>query len=983
MRIRIIRFRRFKHITRLLQFFIVLYYTNTYGQDPYYVQYDENNGLPSSEVYDIFQDNKGLIWLATDRGVCLNNGNGFNTYTNIHGLTSNTNFKLYQAPDEDIYTTNLWGEINNFRNDRFHLHPASDSSNNIKSPQGFITRLFILDSLFFYVPIKSYMPSRYNRKDILVEQCTAGTKLEAIAHDYLTGKSISYSLSVKNIISTDQVQIKFYGKNGREAIVGIDSLGIVPLTANRPNQGVYFANNAYLYYWDFKSRKVVKTLFFEDKKIINIYHDYKSDDLWVMTTTGVFRYTDGNLSNTPHHHFKSLNTTNMIRDREGNYWISTWDRGVFYVPSFDYMSLDIFERDRDCRILSLFSTENRFFYGSSNGSVGVLDLKLRLINRFTNSQAPKAPIEHFQSTTNRLSASYGLELEFNGSNIVQSSYSSIIPFAYQLSNDYILEDRYTDFSYIRKKDDKVTDVDWGRPYCALQKSLDTLWVGTSLGLWLIVNDSFHRATPVFKKYRFLQNRICDIKCSNNGKVTAFATRNHGLVLKIGNSFHNLNVDNGLASNQVNRVFFDGDSIVFACTNRGLTRFNLNSEDIKSITFSTFTTADGLLSNFINDITHWKGHYYIATNKGINRVAKSHMKANSTKPIINALYLYRGHSKISQDRPRFEMGNHIIELKYSAVCFRKPVQRDFYRYQLFMVDSKVENSWIYTNNESVQLYKLMPGNYVFELQARDKNGSWSNPKLLRFDIQPTFLQSVRFKLLIGFLLLLTLFLIYYFQLRKVQQNERNARQLAEFKLQALRAQINPHFMFNVLTSIQYFFTTHDERSANKYMNDFAYLVRKVLNSSGEKLISLEDELELLKKYIELELLRIAVPLEYEISIAKEINTERTYIPSMLLQPFVENALIHGIPFTREEKGRLNVLFDLQNEELHISIIDNGRGIENGPKNKRSKGIEITKERLDIMNRAYKMEIKLNIFNRAQLDPSEQGVTVKLTMKHHHE
>ena len=239
-----------------------------------------------------------------------------------------------------------------------------------------------------------------------------------------------------------------------------------------------------------------------------------------------------------------------------------------------------------------------------------------------------------------------------------------------------------------------------------------------------------------------------------------------------------------------------------------------------------------------------------------------------------------------------------------------------------------------------------------------------------------------KWIIGSLILVALLLLYtaYTQFRSVKHQKYANSQLA---LKSLRTQMNPHFIFNALNSVNSFIASHDERAANRYLSEFSQLMRSVLENSEEDFISLEKEIELLELYVKLEHFRFKDKFDYVIDVSEELKLEEFVIPPMLLQPYVENAVWHGLRY-KEEKGLLEIKFDQQNSEtVKITITDNGIGrkkskalkTENQKKQK-SKGMGNIQKRISILNEMYKDKVDVRVQN---VFKNEEGTCVKLILR----
>ena len=222
---------------------------------------------------------------------------------------------------------------------------------------------------------------------------------------------------------------------------------------------------------------------------------------------------------------------------------------------------------------------------------------------------------------------------------------------------------------------------------------------------------------------------------------------------------------------------------------------------------------------------------------------------------------------------------------------------------------------------------------------------------------------------------------YFMFKNIKQQKLNNNLLA---LKSLRSQMNPHFIFNALNSVNSFISTNDERTANKYLSDFSLLMRAVLENSEEDFIPLEKEIELLKLYTKLEHFRFKDKFDYDIIIDENVKVDEFQIPPMLLQPYIENAVWHGLRY-KTNKGRLNInITQVDTNELKISITDDGIGREKSKamktenqKKHNSKGLGNIKKRVAILNEMYKD--KVDVFIDDYLDEEDSGTRVVVTLK----
>jgi LytS/YehU family sensor histidine kinase len=254
--------------------------------------------------------------------------------------------------------------------------------------------------------------------------------------------------------------------------------------------------------------------------------------------------------------------------------------------------------------------------------------------------------------------------------------------------------------------------------------------------------------------------------------------------------------------------------------------------------------------------------------------------------------------------------------------------------------------------------LSPGEYIFKVLSCNEYNVWNNdPITFEFRILPPIWKTWWF---MGFSVILCFFIVWFvFHSRYKKLKEESKREkeklemeksIIELEQEAARLQMNPHFIFNSLNSIQGFIATNDAFQAKKYLAKFARLMRLILENAREEYIPLQNEADMLENYLELEKLSKNNKFEFSINLSKDINTETLEIPPMMIQPFVENAIIHGIK-RKEGQGRIEINFNTKSSLLICEVIDNGIGrqksFETKDKNSKHKptGMLVTKKRLE--------------------------------------
>ncbi len=297
---------------------------------------------------------------------------------------------------------------------------------------------------------------------------------------------------------------------------------------------------------------------------------------------------------------------------------------------------------------------------------------------------------------------------------------------------------------------------------------------------------------------------------------------------------------------------------------------------------------------------------------------------------------------------FNSEDQLIEFKFSTIYFNDP---EMVKFQVTLIGNQ---DTLRYNQRKLLLSFLPPGDYTIQVKAFHKNGYWSSPVFqLKFEmLRPWYLTSL-FLAVVLFSVLMIFWLLFKFRLKQLKKKAKiqmeNNYKLNAMEMKVLRAQINPHFIFNSLNSIQKYVLSNDVLKASDYLGKFSRLIRAVLENSIENNSTLDQENSLLKNYLDLERMRTNFKFDYQIIMDPSLNMD-TLIPSMLAQPYLENAIWHGIGL-KEENGNIKIVFEQSPEGVKCIIEDDGVGRTKAAEMKsvsdhRSRGLSITEQRLKI-------------------------------------
>jgi hypothetical protein len=326
---------------------------------------------------------------------------------------------------------------------------------------------------------------------------------------------------------------------------------------------------------------------------------------------------------------------------------------------------------------------------------------------------------------------------------------------------------------------------------------------------------------------------------------------------------------------------------------------------------------------------------------------------------------------------------LVPLEDTFKKYEQAVNLEDLYYHIAMCDSALGNhesamkyAWLNRDIALENLSKRTSGQ-LQELQVKfelRENEEENKRLLLRTEIQELELHRSRLVQLI--LAVLFVLLAVIFILLWQRHKFKTAGEAIRLEQRLLRSQMNPHFIFNSLQAIQNFISTHNDKQTLVYLDSFASLTRDVLESSRTEVISLQKELTLLKNYLQLQQLRFGDRFEYHIHIAPGLQPNSIFLPPMLSQPFIENAIEHGLSEI-ESGGRVDIHFAVKDEILFMDIIDNGSGFQQNGKSQtehNSLAIEITRERIELLNKKNKRKSSFTIQKAYPENPERPGVKV---------
>lgn len=941
----------------MFSFLIILFFlTNSIiSQDPHYINYTINNGLPSNQIYDIEFDEKGLMWITTDRGVCTFDGNEFNTYTTENGLGDNVNFKIYKDWNDKLWFTGYNGSLSTYEKGSFSSKKLNHPSKHSISWVDEIRQIDTLEYLMTY------------------DLSASITSHLEISHDSFDIKYFEYNKNSRNI-KHEKYSIHFYNNRDFNAVRLKSSIDHKVDSAT-----FYFTQNKFVQINKNGDSTSIKTKeYIQEINIPNI------DTILISTSSGC-KILNGNKIVTV---LKDKFVTRSKFDHQKNLWISTLNNGIFKIPNYQLKSYETFNESTKSKFSEIEVLGNYLLISSNQNSVIIID-SLENMTTIPFSTESDFEIEltynkHFNTIESNATGIFSLKPD----STIKLEHKTQCQKRIRLSNGKYLYRLGSSRGYRISSDDNCinpnredVNVSLGSPAQHAYESTNGLFITTHNNLYLVKNHEYSAPQIITTSKGQDIPKVTDIIEGNN-KAIWLSTLGNGLFHYANDSLQAIPLKNKLIEN----IHLIGDSIVLTATNAGLGLIKYKYINNKiSFEERIYTTEDGLFSNSINDVHFFNDKIWAITGNEIFSADINSLDSRKSEiPLnINRINNVAINNKRKKNNLVYNYNINNVVIEYQGIDFRN--NKLDYQYCLSKNNSKIK--WTESHDESVNYSNLEFGDYNFLLNVKNKDGFWNtNPKVISFKILPHFSEKNWFKVL-SFALLVTIALLilnYFFNRYKKQKTkeieyQKAITQARDAEISVIRNQMNPHFIFNSLNSIQNLIFKKDVIGANHYLSKFSTLIRKSLEYSRVDYISIEDELNFINNYVELETLRFPNKFNLKYEIDESIDISIGKIPSLMIQPIIENSIKHAFK-DLTQKGSILILIKSTDEEyVKITIQDNGPGISlvrnNNDLKHRSLGLKLITERINILKNTYPN----TLFQYENVEEQEQnGLKSTLTL-----
>lgn len=958
------------------------------------------NGLPQSSVQCIAQDKIGNLWIGTRSGVSRFNGVEFKNYFSSDGLAEDGVTACLVTPDGEIWLGHFGGGISKY-------NPGVDKFETLNLPGISLTKPIL--SLFKtkngllwagtggngLVSIQTGENHKINgsvegffSKSVMVilpdgeKHLLLGTDLGLVRID-LEGKAAEKIFNDRlpsvevTALQSERTQKTWVGLgNGEVWVIAADNSKARKIrnSTGQPIQGFSIDASGFVSI-AVKGRGLEKykqedltfqigpeilptpvSVDFNQTELLCLFVD-KEQNLWAGTSTGLWKVSETNLEI----FLKDAGEAgkqvfSICRNKSSNeFWVGTGE-GIFYSQNPNAENPKFFPLSNcpNGKILTLCQEDENLWFSVQGKGLYFLNLTQKKLNGpiFTG-------LVEGNEIVCMLTANKGeLWLGFSRIGVVKLDTKTL------KYKEYGISDGFQSLSIQSLVNDKNGNI----------------WFGTRGG-FLTKFDG-----EKFKTYSNAQGlaskNIMALALDKNARLICGSYQ--GEIFEFDQEKDRFEKIQHVQGISILAIIHDFDGNLWAGTSTGLKRIYLKEEKIPAVEegFKKFELNQGAA---INDEL---GQFWLGTLSGLVRFHPGRKISNPYLPFVQISAIQVNSKPWNQASiPSLKYNENYISFFFEGITMTKAEEVKF-RYQLEGIDKDFSQP---SAQRSVTYPGLAPAKYNFRVMASNSEGKWTEPVSFSFSIHPPFWKTGWFRLAAALLLAALTFAGFRVRIHQVKLGERKQaaldKKIAALELAALRSQMNPHFIFNTLNSIQHFVLSKNAEKAGAYLTKFASLMRAILDNSKLSTIPLADEIKHLNLYLELESMRFENKFGFHIDISSVPDPDFIEIPTMLIQPFVENAIVHGM-MHKVGPGMIHLKFSFIGSTLHCTIEDNGIGREKAAEIRNqqrpqhiSHAMSISRERLEIYNQtkgAGEPSLKYEITDLRNAEGKPAGTKVEISI-----
>lgn len=926
------------------------------AQDYNYQHYDLNDGLNGLTVYCEIQDKDGFMWFGTDGGLSRFDGTHFKNFTTSDGLPDNEVLKLYVDSKNRLWILSFShsicyyenGEIHNQKNDSM-LAKIQLSSEPVDISEDRYGNIVLLENTVIHIIDDKGKMTSYRD--------TVGNKFQTINLGVNDKKEVVVSAFLKNDHFNGW---GFYELNGARLADTFYAVSENNRFVNRlcvflkPGVEVYRLLDK-MYVTHKRDRKT---------SVLSIPDHFNGlswlcDSLFTLNADDTVYLYNAKQERISDKFFLGKITNCCFRDSEGSYWFGTPGYGIYRLASNSIRNYNLVSQNNPLSVYSLYKTDSYLLAGTNKSLLWKIGHDNKFFPLTVARGVGGARITGIVENDGNIIAGSPDGLSYFDNQHQQTIGQSVsVKNIYRYADTILVSTNWNVFK-MSIRQPLISDIIWNRRATSAYRFDGLYYVGALDGLYTV--DDNKSISFLGKKDTLLSSRVSGM--TNSGDTLWIATYGNGIVAyHAGKVVQHIAEINGLTSNSCRALYRDHENL-WVGTDKGLNCIRLKNG---SYTITKYSSKDGFNCDIINCLLVSRDTVYLGTPYGIiyfnpkeiNKTSISVLRINSIKSKQNTWAPSSGNLILSP-------GDNSLRIDFSCISFKSQGDIRYY-YRI----SGLDTNWKVTKDNILDYASLASGSYVLELYATNAFGIKSNLVRLNVTVERPFYFSTWFIIMIIVVTIALVWLTMNRRIRKImrRENEKSTLQkkITDMEQLALRSQMNPHFIFNCLNSIQQYVFDKNVIDANRFISGFSSLIRQTLDLSSRKLITLEEEIKYLDTYIRLEDARFENSFRYRISTDQNLHPEQLFLPSLLLQPFVENSIRHGIRNLRNKNGHISIKFSYSEGYLLCIIEDNGVGRKVagqlkglGSPDHDSKGMSLVEQRINALNTVNRVKIGIVI------------------------
>lgn len=931
-------------------------------------RYSAADGLPSNTVYHVFQDSRGFIWFATNNGVSRFDGEHFENFDIDNGLVDNVVFEIYEDYKGRIWFVPFSCQLCYYFNGRIEPYQHNEKiKTQVNTAQGPVKHGFSVDTLNnLQISVKHFGLVSISEEGALR---VLSDGVYGRANVVADARSDPPLVSARAVL-TENPKLLFINRLGEEYVYeGVDYVawrgGYQMHSECLGDSVMYVTINSIL----FELRGESIRTYVHPSDIIGLYADSQGH-LWVTSLDGGVRgYAANELTEKPRWEmFAESQVASVLQDIEGAYWFATLYNGVYYVPDLHTRQITTQQGLLSDYVSALHITPQALYVGYSdafvdkiqrNGTLSHLQLPDGVRNRVTEFVADASSRGLFVLGGGPL-----VRIDDNLCWACTDEEINIRTMVNSRDGGYWMGGgrHLVHVNSVGMVDQLLTTMK-SNIWCLAEDCWGNLWCSTNSGLMRYDGDATARMgmSSSLLAYRgydmFFHPRDSMLWLASNGMGVLRYDTKRDVVKQISR-------DNGLRSNTVSRMVYT-DYGVWLATAQGISL--VQAEGYDQMRVVSFTRANGIPDNEITALAVLGDTLVAGTSSGLVMLSISQLMNPLPMPPIHITDVKVNggsrHDVLHGVTKKLKYKENALSISYVVLSYRNQGNTT-YRYRMLGVDT----AWSYTDATSCMYAALSPGRYTFQVQGLDASGN-QYPEIasLEFSIARPFWQTPWFIVLLAAAVSGIFYALYRIRLRIVSRHNELIYNANMYKHQSLRQQMNPHFVFNTLVSIQFYILNNEPLKSQQYLGKFAQLMRKTLDNSEHPVVSLGDELEHLELYLYLEAIRLEGKFTYSITCPDLDQLKKYLIPTMLMQPFVENSIWHGIMLKQPQEGWVHIDIAKQDGGIQIRIDDNGVGRKQAQEIRQrsdhtSRGYQITQQRIELLGSMYGRSFRIDIVDK---------------------